>query len=792
MRTARIVVSTAAALALGGALFARLPPADAADDPDFVRDVQPILAGQCVRCHSAALPQGGLRLDTREGFLKGGVGGPVVVGHDAAAELLLCAPRRTRIPMKRMPWMSEPLKPAEIATLKRWIEAGASWPAGVTVGHDGTRGRRASPCARGKPRRAIARTSSSTATCARSWPPTATPATAPTGTTARPGLRLDREAAAKAPLASGTVAVVAGAPEKSGLLSRILDPDESRRMPHVSSGKERLKPEQVATLRRWIEEGAEWEPHWSYIPPTRPAPPAVKQGTWPRNEVDAFVLAGIEAQGLAPSAEAPRAERLRRLTFDLTGLPPTPEEMRLFDEDRAAGAWERQVDRLLASPRFGERMAAFWLDLVRYADSVGYHSDNSRPMWRYRDWVVQAFNRNLPFDRFTAEQLAGDLMEGATLRAEDRLRLQPAPPDHRGGRRPAQGVPRDLPGRPRSATRPRSGWAAPWAARSATTTSSTPTWPGTSRASARSSPTSPRPPWAGAAPNYLPDAAQRPRLDAADAEIKRLREALEAASPERAAAQAGWEKTVAAARIPRFTTLEPVESTTAQGTRAMIQGNDFSIIASTSHGPKPPRDTYTVRYKTELKGITALRLEALTFEELPKGGPGRDPEGGFEVTEIEVRDAAGKPLALRNATSSVGPVPGVIDGRTDAGGFALTVANGEDHRLVVELAEPLGSGEETTFTLVLHQNAGGLKTLGRFKLSGSTDARPVTTAPGPEPSAEIKTIAPSAPAERTPEQAQAIARFWRRRRPSSRGSAGAAGGRAAQAGPARRPCPRRS
>jgi len=191
-------------------------------------------------------------------------------------------------------------------------------------------------------------------------------------------LRLDREDAAKAPLASGHVAIVAGAPDQSALIQRITAPDEQKRMPHVSSGKERLSPTQIDTLRRWIEQGATWEPHWSYIPPVRAPLPAVKRADWPRGAIDTFILAEMEKQSVSPSAAAERHELLRRVSFDLIGLPPTPEEIRAFREDRAEGAYERVVDRLLASPRFGERMAMSWLDLVRYADSVGYHSDNAR------------------------------------------------------------------------------------------------------------------------------------------------------------------------------------------------------------------------------------------------------------------------------------------------------------------------------------------------------------------------------------------------------------------------------
>jgi hypothetical protein len=205
-------------------------------------------------------------------------------------------------------------------------------------------------------------------------------------------------------------------------------------------------------------------------------------------------------------------------------------------------------------------------------------------------------------------------------------------------------------------------------------------------------------------PEPLPDAEQKPRLEALDARVKELKQVLEAHVP-----TPEWQEATSLRRVTRFTTLEPVLAESANGTRVMIQGNDFSIIASTSHGPKPPTDTYTVRFKTELDGITALRLEAMTFDELPRGGPGRDPLGGFVVSEIEVKDASGRPLALRNATASMPDANGfsaaaAIDGRSHEGGWALDAADGESHRLVVELAEPLArEGETTTLTLVVHQ-----------------------------------------------------------------------------------------
>ena len=167
-------------------------------------------------------------------------------------------------------------------------------------------------------------------------------------------------------------------------------------------------------LRRWIDEGAKWSSHWAWAPPKRPDLPPVRRTDWPRNAIDRFILARLEREGLHPSPEADKITLLRRLTYDLTGLPPTPAEVDAFLNDGSPSAYEKRVDALLASPRFGERMAVPWLDASRYADTHGYHIDNLRGMWPWRDWVINAFNRNLPFDQFVVEQLAGDLLPNAT------------------------------------------------------------------------------------------------------------------------------------------------------------------------------------------------------------------------------------------------------------------------------------------------------------------------------------------------------------------------------------------
>jgi hypothetical protein len=207
-----------------------------------------------------------------------------------------------------------------------------------------------------------------------------------------------------------------GHPENSELVSRITSKDDDEVMPPRESNRP-LKPREIELLRRWVAAGAPWKNHWAYELPQRPVVPAVK--SWfgvPRvhNAIDAFVVTRLEREGLKPAPEAAREELIRRVTLDLTGLPPTPEEVDAFLADRAAGAYERVVDRLLASPRYGERWAWDWLDLARYADTNGFQGDPERTMWPWRDWVVNALNANMPYDRFTIEQLAGDLLPNAT------------------------------------------------------------------------------------------------------------------------------------------------------------------------------------------------------------------------------------------------------------------------------------------------------------------------------------------------------------------------------------------
>ncbi len=227
------------------------------------------------------------------------------------------------------------------------------------------------------------------------------------------GLRLDTREGAMGKLPSGHFAVVSKKPAQSALLQRLTAP-AALRMPPVASGK-KLSAQEIALLQRWVAEGANFANHWAFQKPVRPALPKVQNAAWGKNPIDAFILSRLEREKLTPNPPADRYTLIRRVSLDLTGLPPTPQEVTDFIADKSTNAYEKVVDRLLASPHYGEKWARMWLDLARYADSAGYGSDPLRPnLWPWREWVIRAFNTNMPYDRFTTEQLAGDLLPNPT------------------------------------------------------------------------------------------------------------------------------------------------------------------------------------------------------------------------------------------------------------------------------------------------------------------------------------------------------------------------------------------
>ncbi|HYF01494.1 MAG TPA: DUF1549 domain-containing protein, partial [Planctomycetota bacterium] len=561
-------------------------------------------------------------------------------------------------------------------------------------------------------------------------------------------LRLDTRQGALADL-GGRAAIVPGKPEKSELYLRLTTADRKDRMPPAKSGKT-LTPAQIELFRRWIEEGAEYQGHWAFIPPAKTAPPAVRTAGWARTPVDAFLLARMEKEGLRPSPEADRTTLLRRLSLDLTGLAPTPEEADAFEADRDPGAYEKQVDRLLASPAYGERMAVAWLDAVRYADSRGYHSDNPRNVASYRDYVIAAFNENMPYDRFTIEQLAGDLLEGATLR-----------------QRVASGY-----NKLNQTTEEGGAQAKEYAAKTAAdrVRNVSTVWMGATLGCAechdhKFDPYTAKDFYRFAAffadiqeapikdPDRgipVPDDAQAATLAALDAEIDRLRKVLDTPTPELEAAQRAWE--TEALRAPPWTVRSPRAVTSAGGAELRVE-EDASVVVVGA----PAKDTHTVEIDAAA-GTSAIRLDVWRDGTRRGSGPGLAPNGNFVLTQFRVK-AGGKDVALARASASWEqegwPVAAALDGKDDRG-WAVLPQTGRDHEAVFWLKAPLAAGGPISLQLD-YRSPFGEHVPARFRLSTSS-AEPEVLAPLP---AEVRRILAKPAAERAPSEASRLAAHYR-------------------------------
>ena len=456
------------------------------------------------------------------------------------------------------------------------------------------------------------------------------------------GLRLDRKEDAFKKLKSDAIAIVPGDVAKSELISRLTTTNEDDRMPPTKSGKA-LSPAQIVLLKKWIEQGAEWKGHWAYLKPERPPVPEVKNKSWPRNEIDFFILSRLEAEALKPSPEADKSKLIRRLSLDLIGLPPSIAEVEEFLYDNSPEAYEKLVDRLLGSPQYGERMAQFWLDLARYADTNGYHIDNHRDNWKWREWVIDAFNRNLPFDQFTIRQLAGDLLPSPTLEQRiasgfNRNNMH----NFEGGADPDE-------------------YQTKYVVDRVDTTATV--WLGTTMACTEchdhkydpftqnefyqfyaffntiaekgldGQVQSPAPRLA------LPSPEQKARLEQLDREIKGIeagrKTLLETPNTEWDKAQADWEKKFRAIATD-WTALEPRHASSLKGA-TLTNAEDRAILVT---GANEDKEAYAITLKSQIKDITGIRLEALPHDSLPGKAAGRGEKGNFVLTTIEVNAKA--------------------------------------------------------------------------------------------------------------------------------------------------------
>jgi hypothetical protein len=442
------------------------------------------------------------------------------------------------------------------------------------------------------------------------------------------GLRLDRRESALAELPDGAIAIVPGDPEASELVARVTEEDESLRMPERRSGP-RLSPAEIDLLKRWVAEGASYAEHWSFVPPADRPLPAVNDRSWPRNGVDYWILARLEREGVKPSPEADREVLLRRASLDLRGLPPTPVEMDAMARGGASDAYEKAVDHFLADSAYGERWARIWLDLARYADSAGYGSDPLRPtIWRYRDWVIAAFNANLPYDRFTIEQIAGDLLPGAS--SSQRM----ATAFHRNTMTNTEGGTDDEEFRS-AAVKDR-----------VDTTGQV--WMGLTFGCAKchshkydpitqeeyyrlyaiynQTADADRPDESPVMP--APTPAIEEKLRRIDEQLAALRKQINTPTPALAAAQAKWETDLGTP--PEWVVLEPVLAR-SEGGATFETLADGSLRAS---GTNAGSDTYTVATRTSLDQIRAIRLEVLPDPSLPDGATGRGAGGRFMLSRF--------------------------------------------------------------------------------------------------------------------------------------------------------------
>ena len=507
------------------------------------------------------------------------------------------------------------------------------------------------------------------------------------------GLRLDQRGDALRALASGHRAIVPGKPMASTLVGRIRATDASI-MPPASANKP-LNASQRRLLERWVADGARYAPHWAFVPPRSVVPPALPAslGNRVRNPIDQFVFARLHTLGLAPSPEADRTTLIRRLSLDLIGLPPTPAEVDQFLSDRRPGAYERLVDRLLASPRYGERWARRWLDLARYADTNGYEKDRPRSLWPWRDWVIRALNDDMPFDRFTVAQLAGDLLPGAT--DADRI----ATGFHRNTMRNEEGGIDPLEYRFLAQVD-----------RMATTGT---TWLGLTIGCAQchTHKFDPLPHRDYYRLMAFLDNADEPEIAVHDKSIAEKRAVVEREIANAESELAGawpiehqWNWRAPAGATARSARGGPL----AQGVDGRFDGPAAA----------PDTDTTTITVPSDGRAVGAIRLEALANDRWPRRGPGRSDGGNFVLTGIEIR-ADGEPVRIVAASadrsqSQFGP-EGALDASSRTGWAVYQPDRpwNDDHRADFTFDVPRSA---KSWTVVLKQEYGQSHVLGSFRL----------------------------------------------------------------------------
>jgi hypothetical protein len=501
------------------------------------------------------------------------------------------------------------------------------------------------------------------------------------------GLRLDVPEGAVKELKSGKTAVVPGDVARSELVRRIFTEDEDDVMPPTST-KRVLSAEQKEILKRWVAQGAGYKEHWAFVGPRRPELPAVRNAAWSRNPIDRFVLARLEAEGLAPPAEADRYTLARRVYMDLIGLPPTPDEADAFVKDSSPDAYEKLVDRLLASPQYGERWARRWLDLARYADTNGYEKDRPRSMWPYRDWVINAINADMPFDQFTVEQLAGDMLPKATR--EQKI----ATGFHRNTMINEEGGADPLEYRFHSMVD-----------RVGTTAT---TWLGLTVACAQCH-----------THKYDPITHHEyyglmAYLNNADEPVMEVPDDAYLAKKAKAEERAKKLEAELAEKFPveDVKWMGKTESVSAASGVGVRKEGDGSWVFE---GNAPEVDTYTFEIESDGSAVDRIRLETLVEG---NQGPGRTPHGNFVVTEVGV-SVDGQTVKLSKAEASFSqkefPVAHAIDGNQKTG-WAVDGDGRKSRAAIFHFEKPVTTAAGSKWTVRVEQQYGGKHTIRRTRV----------------------------------------------------------------------------
>jgi mono/diheme cytochrome c family protein len=697
------------------ALIARLPntlvgqpsqlPSGSAATVDYYRDIQPIFTANCTKCHQGQTATAELQLNSVADVMKGGTSGPAIISGNADSSLLIS--RIVDTGTNRMPPGGN-LSGTEVALIRAWINQGAKAEPAVDF------------TAQIEP---ILKTSCYSCH---------------SGSEPKGNLHLDNKSMTLQGGVSGA-AIVPGRGKDSLLIHRVRGEDGKARMPRAGA---LLTTDQIALLEKWIDQGASRPDssaiHWAYLKPVRPPVPNVKNSAWVRNPIDAFVLSRLEKEGLTPSPDASKETLVRRLYLDLIGLPPSPSQTAAFVNDARPDSYERLVDQLLASLQYGERMATPWLDLARYGDSNGYERDYQRVAWPYRDWVVKAFNENKPFDQFTVEQIAGDLLPNPTT-----------------SQFVATGFVRSSMLNTEGGT---DGDEQLWVAQVDRAINVGNVFLGSTIQCAQChnhkyDPFTQKQFYqmvaffdnikkeigdGGGPMDYravperrilLPSEEQAARCKEIDVEFGQLNKQLNADTPQIQANEKQWEESLLQAEN-EWQTIQPTQVSSKGGSTLTI-ASDKSILVS---GTNPDKDEYVIEGKSPVAGtITAIRIDALPDSSLPYSGPGRDEFGNFNLNKLSIAfGMVPSEIAVKIATNT-GPANPYERGDDDtpARGAANVwkVSAAEDQArvpmtLIATPEKPITADSDGTFRITLTQSAEKAAGLGHFRISVTTGKDP--------------------------------------------------------------------